>query len=133
MLTKEKMDFLKEARVGRIATIGYKNLHLVPICYAYDEKNFYIATDKESVKARNLRKNPEAVLLIDEYFEDWSKLKGIMIKGKVEIIEKGEEFKYGKDLLYKKYPQYEKEVPIKEGESVILKLEPKKIISWGWK
>ncbi len=130
-LSEAQTNFLKKARVARLATFGDKGIHLVPICYAYNENYIYIGTGAKSVKVKNLERNSEITFLVDEYSEDWNRLKGLMIKGKAEIVKGGKNFEDGKVILYKKYSQYEKEAPIKEGQNVIIKVKPRDIVSWG--
>lgn len=131
-LKRKHASFLKKQRVGRLGTISEDGtVHLVPICYAFDGKAIYIGTDANSKKVKNLKRNPSATLLVDVYYEDWNKLKSLMIQGTAEVYEGGEEFTYGRRLLYKKYKQYKKMAPIEEGESVIIKLAPKKVIAFN--
>jgi PPOX class probable F420-dependent enzyme len=124
---------LREGRVARLATHSEQGrIHLVPVCYAYDGKHIFIGTDLDSKKVRNVKKNGNVAFVVDHYVEDWSKLKGVMIQGRAEVIESGKEFEEAKKLLYEKYPQYEATVPIKEGESAILKITPEKVVSWDY-
>jgi len=129
-LKRKHANFLKKQRVGRLGTISEDGtVHLVPICYAFDGKTIYIGTEANSKKVKNLKRNPSATLLVDVYYENWNRLKSLMIQGTAEICEGGEEFAYARRLLYRKYKQYERMAPIEEGESVIIKLIPKKVIA----
>jgi len=132
-LSPKQVEFLKKQTVGRVATISPKGeLHVVPVCYVFDDGNIYFATDYGAKKVRNLKENRKVSMIIDQYFEDWSKLKGILIQGEAELLEKGPEFAMGRDLLHKKYPQYVA-MPIKEGECLIVKIKPSRISRWGFK
>ncbi|HID04645.1 MAG TPA: hypothetical protein EYH45_03385 [Candidatus Caldiarchaeum subterraneum] len=122
---------LREQRVGRLGTLSEDNtIHIVPICYAYDGKAIYIGAETESKKVRNLRRSNKATLVVDVYYEDWRRLMGMMIQGEVELHEDGGTFIYGRRLLYRKYKQYEKQAPLQPRESTIIKLIPKKIITF---
>ncbi|MEM3065803.1 MAG: pyridoxamine 5'-phosphate oxidase family protein [Nitrososphaerota archaeon] len=124
------MNFLKRQRVGRLGTVSEDGtVHLVPICYAFDGRAIYIGTEANSKKVKNLKKNPSATLLIDVYYENWNRLKSLMIQGTAELCEGGEEFAYARRLLYRKYKQYERMAPIEEGESIIIKIIPKRAIA----
>jgi len=124
---------VKEERVARLATHTEQNrIHLVPVCYTYNGKDIFIGTSINSKKVKNLQVNSDATLLIDIYQEDWSKLKGVMIQGRGEVIKEGKEFEEAKKQLYEKYPQYQKYAAIEEGESAIIKITPEKIISWDY-
>ncbi len=125
---------INRARVARLSTVGYENTpHIVPVVFVFNGHCYYIPLDKKRKKTetieklkrvRNIQNNPNVALLIDEYYEDWSKLVFVMIQGKAHLIgkeEKGNENNnYDKNnsllkeihkLLYQKYPQY-KEIGI---------------------
>jgi PPOX class probable F420-dependent enzyme len=124
---------LREGRVARLATHADQGrIHLVPVCYAYDGKDIFVGTSLDSKKVRNVRRNSSVAFVVDFYVEDWAKLKGVMIQGSAEVIERGKEFEEAKKLLYEKYPQYEATAPIKEGESAIIKIKPEKVVSWDY-
>ncbi len=124
---------LREERVARLATHSDQGrIHLVPVCYAYDGRDIFIGTSMDSKKVRNVKRNSSVAFVVDFYVEDWSKLKGVMIQGKAEVVEGGRVFEEAKKLLYEKYPQYEASAPIEEGESVIIKITPEKIVSWDY-
>lgn len=130
-LSKLEREFLISQRVARIATITGRGIaHVVPICYAIDDKDIYFATDLESKKIRNMALNKKVSIIIDDYSEDWSRLKGLLIYGEAEILKNNEDYRLGRDLLYKKYPQY-KDFPIEEGNTAVIRVKPFKVISWG--
>jgi PPOX class probable F420-dependent enzyme len=87
------------ARVARLATIDFEEVkpHIVPVVFVFDGNSYYIPIDKKPKRVddpeqlrrvRNIQKNPNVALLIDEYKEDWSKLVFIMIQGKGSLIGK---------------------------------------------
>lgn len=126
-------DFIFYQRVGRLATSSPDgSIHVVPVCYVYEDDVIYVATPIRSKKVKNLRRNPKATLIVDEYTEDWHRLRGIMVLCKASIIESGEEFKKAKEALYKKFEQYGKIYEIKEGELAMIKLMPEKVLSWSY-
>ena len=128
----KRAGFLKKQRVARLGTLSEDgSIHLVPICYAFDGKAIYIGTGADSKKVKNLRRNTNATLLVDVYYEDWSRLQSLMIQGRAEIIETGKEFEYARNLLYRKYRQYRREAPLEEGESVIIKIRPERVIPYN--
>lgn len=133
MLSKREEKLVLEERVARLATLSEEGrIHVVPVCYTYDGKSIFIGTSLNSKKVKNLRRNSNAALIIDRYVEDWSKLKGVMIQGRATIVEAGREFEEARRLLYKKYPQYEEQAPIKEGESAVIKVIPEKTFAWDY-
>ena len=131
-LSEKEIRFLNYMRVGRLATTDGKAIHLVPICPVFDGAVFYMATHAKTRKVRNLQKNNEATLLIDQYSEDWMRHVATMMTGTVDIIEKGQEFERAKALLEAKYQQYNELFPIQEGESVILCFTPTKAVTWDY-
>lgn len=130
--SEKESRFLKSMRVGRLATTDGEAVHLVPICPVFDGTVFYMATHAKTRKVRNLRKNNQATLLIDQYSEDWTRHVAAMMTGTVDIIDKGPEFQKGKALLEAKYQQYNELFPIKEGESVIMCFKASKAVTWDY-
>ncbi len=130
--SEKEIRFLNYMRVGRLATMDGKDIHLVPICPVFDGDVFYIGTHAKTRKVRNLRKHKRATLILDQYSEDWMRLVAVMMTGTVDIIEKGADFELAKELLEAKYQQYLGLFPINEGENVILRFKPTKRISWDY-
>jgi nitroimidazol reductase NimA-like FMN-containing flavoprotein (pyridoxamine 5'-phosphate oxidase superfamily) len=118
--------------VIRVATVDKKGMpHDVPVCHILEGNHIYFATEKKSKKVKNLIENNKVALVCDEYSEIWSYLKGVLIQGEARIIPTGVEFRKLRKLLYQKYPQYEKEATIEEGDTVIIEVTPQKVVSWG--
>lgn len=97
-LSKAQKEFLKSQPVARLVTISKGMPHMVPICYAFNGESFYIGTDYGARKVRNAAENENVAIAIDEYFEDLSRLMGISIQGKAEILERGCEFEKAREL-----------------------------------
>lgn len=129
-------EVIHKAKVARLATVDKAQPYLVPVVFVFDHESFYIPLDKKSKKVKpaklrrvkNIEKNPNVALLIDEYSHDWSKLFFVMVLGKASTIgkEQGEVLAKVHKLLLAKYPQY-KRVGI--GESCII-IHPQKMIFW---
>ena len=129
-----------KARVARLATIDSENKpHLVPVVFVFDGQCYYIPLDEKIKKhkperlkrVKNIQLNPNVVLLIDEYNEDWSKLRFIMIQGRASLIGKKMQcnelvLEKAHKLLFRKYRQYKK---IGIGE-LCIKIDPEKVITW---
>lgn len=114
-------SLLYTSRVARLATIDFEEAkpHIVPVVFAFDGDYYYIPLDKKLKRdsnperlrrIRNIKKNPNVALLIDEYNEDWSKLFFVMIQGKGLLIRKftGQddvEILRASDRLRKQQPQ----------------------------
>ena len=71
-----------------------------------------------------------AAVTVDLYAEDWSNLKGVMVQGTAELIERGPRFRKLRRLLYDKYPQYPEDAGLEEGD-VIVEITPRHVFAWG--
>ena len=130
--TPEEEAFLEEQKVGNIAQIGGDDLpHATPLCYSSTRDAIYIETNGRSWKARSLERSPEVAFVVDEYFEDWAKLRGIRMQGHVEVLSEGRDYETGKRLLFQKYPDQFHNMGWTDGVQVVLKITPTKVTSWG--
>lgn len=131
-LRGKELAFIRAQRVARLATAGPGGqLHNVPVCTVAIGGKLYFASEADSRKVKNIRQNPRVAVIFDEYDEDWSKLRGVMVVGKAAVIEKGATFHRARLALYRKYRQYRKMEPIEEGESVIVVVTPEGTFAWG--
>ena len=127
-LRQKEIDFLEKNEACRIAT-SYKGVpHVIPVTYYFENGLFYIATDYNTKKYFNLKKNKNIAIVVDVYLA--GKHKAIVIQGIAEFIERGLEFKRLYDIFYKKF-SWVKEMPWKEGEAPFVKITPQKKASWG--
>ena len=113
-LTGPVASFIMSARVGRLATADSEGQPMVvPICYAFDGSALFSAVDAKPKQAppeklkriRNLRENPRVCIVIDEYDEDWTRLRYVIIQGRADLLTDGPVFSHGVDLLREKYAQ----------------------------
>ena len=135
--TPEQARFLTSRRVGRLATATADGRpHVVPVCYAFDGTLLYTPIDEkpkrvgvgELRRIRNLRENPRVSLVVDDYDEDWSKLGFVIVQGRAEIVERGDERSEALALLREKYPQY---CGMALEERPLLVVEPESVAAWG--
>jgi len=124
--TNKELAFINKYEVCRLATVGNNKPHIAPVCYLFINDHFYIATDYNTKKYRNMRNNRNVSLVIDVYKPN----RAVLIEGEVDIIEEGEEFRevYGK--FYKKF-DWVRKTPWKEREAPFIKIKPLKKMSWG--
>lgn len=124
--TSKELAFINKYEVCRLATVGNNKPHIVPVCYMFINDHFYIATDYNTKKYRNMQTNRNISLVIDVYKPN----RAVLIEGEMDIIEEGEEFRevYGK--FYKKF-DWVRKTPWKEREAPFIKIKPLKKISWG--
>jgi nitroimidazol reductase NimA-like FMN-containing flavoprotein (pyridoxamine 5'-phosphate oxidase superfamily) len=130
-LKKAIAKIVELERVCRVATAAQSGVpHVVPVCHVLVGGNICFASSGSARKVRNLRANPHATVTIDLYSEAWSNLKGVMVQGTAELVEKGPRFQELRDELYAKYPQYKGEAGLGRGD-VIVEITPKHVFSWG--
>lgn len=130
------LDFLREGRVGRLATADRAGRPLVvPVCYAFDGERLYSAVDAKPKRTRRLRRlaniaeNPRVCLVVDHYDEDWSRLRYVIVEGAGEILDRGDEFSRAVDLLTGKYPQY-RAMGLDRESGAVVKVTPQRLIAW---
>jgi PPOX class probable F420-dependent enzyme len=128
--------FLREARVGRLATADAAGRPLVvPVCYAFDGARCYSAVDAKPKRTRNLRRlsniaaNPLVSLVVDRWDEDWSQLCWVIVEGRAEVLTTGAEFSRAIDLLVAKYPQY-RTLSLDRTDGAVVAITPDRVLAW---
>ena len=115
LLSGAERRFVESMRVARLATADANGApHVVPVCYALLGGNLYVTIDEKpkrsAVRAmkrlRNVAENPRVAVVIDRYDEDWSRLAWVMLRGRAEILDDGDEHDRAQAGLRKRYPQY---------------------------
>lgn len=131
-LSEAETSYVRWARVARLATVDPTGApHVVPVCPALDGDAVVLATDA-TAKLRNLESNPWCALVFDEYVEDWSLLRQVLMRGRAEILREGPEWERGKALLEEKFRQYEPMAPITPGETRIVRVRIERVASDGF-
>jgi PPOX class probable F420-dependent enzyme len=130
-------ELLLESRLAHLATsTKHGKPHVVPICYVYDGGSIYSSIDEKPKRTSptqlrrilNIVENPNVSLLVDQYGEDWSKLKYVIVRGRAEIVHEGEQHERAVLLLREKYPQYR--VMKLEGRPII-RIKPTRVVAWS--
>jgi len=125
--TDGELRFLNRNELCRLATISQDGSpHLVPVCYVFEDNLFYIVSDLETAKVRNIRRDNKVALLVDQYQPN----RAVFIRGEAEILTGGEEFQRISNLFYKKFAWARRD-KWDEGEVALIKVKPLKKISWG--
>ena len=137
-LSAEVVDFIASGRVGRLATAdGSGQPLVVPICYAWDGEALLSAVDAKPKRAgqlrrvRNIRENPKVSVVIDQYEEDWRRLRWVIIQGVAEVLTAGGDFAKAVDLLVAKYPQYVG-LGLSREQGTMIKVRPGKVLQWSY-
>lgn len=137
--SRKQREILESGRVARMATVDQAGKpHVIPVCYAYVSGLIYTPIDKKPksvavntlVRIKNIRSNPHVSLIIDEYYEDWSRLYFLKISGLASLIQKGDEYENSLMSLCEKYSQY-REMDLLNLGLPLIKILPERIVSWG--
>jgi PPOX class probable F420-dependent enzyme len=132
-LTGKLATFVQLERVCRVATAGAAGVpHVVPVCHAVGGGKIYVASGDDGRKVKNLAENPSITVVVDVYSDAWSLLRGVMIQGRARVFERGAGFRRGRDLLYRKYPQYRSQAALSPSDSVVIEITPTRVFSWGF-
>lgn len=127
--------FVTRRRVGHLATSDTDAMpHVVPVCFAERDGVVYIVIDEKPKvttrlrRLRNIEHNPQAALVLDHYSEDWSRLAWVMLRGRADTLEAGDEHRAAIAALREKYPQY-REMAL--DDRPVIRLVPDRVNSWG--
>jgi uncharacterized protein len=127
--TKNEEKFLLENEACRMATSHNDIPHISPVTYIYKDGFFFIATDYNTRKYKNIKANKKIALSVDIY-DSSVENKAIIIQGDVDIIERGQEFKDLYQIFNARF-EWVRRDPWKEGEAPFLKIKPFKKVTWG--
>ena len=128
-LSKKEKRYLERARVCRIASVDRRGAtHVAPLCHAFDpaRRTAYIGKDEAGMTARNLRARPRAAIECDDYYEDWDRLRGLVVHARARVVDRGPELHRAQRLLKRKFKQYR---DIEIGSVIALRIED--VTSWG--
>ena len=107
-MTREALlDFMRSEKYAVQTSVSPGGLPQAAVVGIAVSDRFEIVFDTldSSRKAPNLRANPVAALVVDRYEEDWSRLGWVMLQGKAEILESGDEHDLAQASLRARYPQ----------------------------
>lgn len=126
----EEINFIVKNECCRLATCFRDKPHVIPVSYIFLDNCFYISTDYKTKKLKNIKNNPYVSLVVDIYSPP--NHKGIVVDGRVELIENGELFNIIFEKFFKSF-EWVRKNPWTEGEAPFLKIYPYSKISWGLK
>lgn len=123
-------DFLSERRNAAIATINKDGTpQLTPVIYYWDGTTFYISVTKETVKYKNLKRDPRVSIIVDDVLNHHC----VIAKGKATIQEDNIWDTTSK-IIYKYYGK-EEGAPyleqLKKQKRVLIVVKPTKMQAWG--
>lgn len=135
-LSDTEIDQLLEKRL--IAKLGTTDpdgrIHLVPMWFRRDGGHILIPTSRFTHKIRNLRRRPQAAVMIDRSRAGLD-VRGVLIRGSVEIVQ-GDEAKELNRSIHLRYvsPEglaREKVAAYLSSDDVTLRISMDEIISWN--
>ncbi|MFQ6013219.1 MAG: TIGR03668 family PPOX class F420-dependent oxidoreductase [Thermoplasmata archaeon] len=136
--TESDVAFVRAQRLARMATVGRGGEpHVVPVCFAFDGASFYTATDQKPKgvppealrRLQNLRRDASVALLLDQYREDWSRLRYLLVRGEARFVEDPEERERAFRLLEEKYTQY-REARLQDAGWPLIRIVPRRVHRW---
>jgi PPOX class probable F420-dependent enzyme len=137
MTPEEITEFLAGGKVANIATMGPNGRpHLVPLWYVPRGDGIATWTYRASQKAANLRRLPQATVLV-ETGESYDQLRGVSMECDVELVEGTEKVALIGTELMRRYNPSEQVataatqfVRLQAAKRVGLVCTPTKIVSW---
>jgi PPOX class probable F420-dependent enzyme len=125
---------VSSAPVGRLATVRSDGRpHVVPICFVIIDDVVYSAVDDKPKRHRHLQRvsniaaTATASLLVDEYYDDWSRLWWVRLDGQARLVEDAAEAERAIKLLSDKYPQYRDQPP----SGPVLAVDVQRWVGWS--
>jgi PPOX class probable F420-dependent enzyme len=129
----EQAAFFRERKKAALATIDKDGFpHVVAMNYFTRDGAFYMTSYGKAQKVVNIRRNPRVALMV-ETGDTYAELRGVMIRGRCEILE-GQE---AVEAAFASRAEAQSNAsPVQPGavasapKRVVLKIVPDKIISW---
>jgi nitroimidazol reductase NimA-like FMN-containing flavoprotein (pyridoxamine 5'-phosphate oxidase superfamily) len=106
-LPEQVRDFIAAAPVCRIATVRPDGSpHVIPVCPVFDgDRTVYVDLGLASVSGKALRSEPRIAVLFDEYNDDWTRLRKVLLHCTAKRVE-GDEQAAAWQRIRTKFPQY---------------------------
>jgi PPOX class probable F420-dependent enzyme len=128
---------ITRARVGHLATSDGTQPSVVPVCFVLVGDRVYQAIDAKpkSVapgrlrRVTNIRANPKAALLVDQYLEDWRRLWWVLLQGRARLVTQDAEQRRAIAALRRKYPQYRTTTPLMS-DALVIALDVGRLRHW---
>ncbi|MGD9762878.1 MAG: pyridoxamine 5'-phosphate oxidase family protein [Candidatus Binatia bacterium] len=114
-LNTEAREFLDAHVVGHLATADSTGApHVIPVCFArVDDRLYFVADEKAKrhgplrlKRLANIRENPRAALVVDDYNEDWQRLAFLLLHLEAALVTDWDEYQVALSALRARYPAY---------------------------
>jgi uncharacterized protein len=126
--SRNEIQFLRSNEICRVATCKNNLPHVTPVSYIFNDGKFYFATDYNTVKYANLKKNNRISLVVDTVQNN--KNIAIVTMGIAKLIHSRKKFENLYDLFYDRF-EWVRQDPWKQGEAPFVMVIPKSKVSWG--
>lgn len=126
--SRREIQFLYSNEICRVATCHNNLPHVTPVSYIFDDGKFYFATDYDTLKYANLKKNNRISLVVDTSENNYNR--AIVTRGITKFIHKGKKFENLYDLFYDRF-EWVRNDPWEQGEAPFVLVVPKTKVSWG--
>ncbi len=131
---QELENFLCKPLIARLGTVNEDGtVHLAPIYFKFEDGEFILGTQVVSRRVRNIKRNPNVTLLIDDPHGPYQ---GVMVYGKAtleydQVIEKRARIfeKYSGDP---KQARQSAEGLVSKWESVVIRIKPERFVSFDY-
>lgn len=100
---------------------------MVPVTFAVTQEVVVTMVDHKPKttnrlqRLTNIEANPSASLIVDEWSEDWDRLRWVRVDGTARIHAEGRVWDQSRAALVAKYPQYGEHPP--EGPAIAIAIE----------
>jgi PPOX class probable F420-dependent enzyme len=131
MAPEQQEAFLREQRKAALATIDAEGFpHVVAMNYFVKDGAFYMTSYAKAQKVVNIRRNPQVGLMI-ESGGAYAELKGVMVRGRCEIIEDVETVRAAMaESRGRSAASGPRAATDSAPKRVLLKIVPHKVTSW---
>ena len=127
--------FLKSQKILRLATIDSSgNPHIVPVWYMYTNGKFYVGTNTNTRKAKNIKKNSKISFCVDTGIRS-PDIIGVMGTGRAKLILKTRRVKsIAKKVLLRYFTSLKNKSAqeLLDQTDCIIEIAPKKITDWRY-
>ena len=130
---EEQAQFLRENRKCALATIDKEGFpHVVAMNFVLRDGAYWMTSYGKAQKVVNIRRNPKVALMV-ETGSAYAELKGVMVRGRCEVVEDAEAVRQvfawsaeARGDTYQRPAAAQDSAP----KRVVLKISPDKTVTW---
>jgi len=129
----EQAAFFRERKKAALATIDKDGFpHVVAMNYFARDGAFYMTSYGKAQKVLNVRRNPKVALMV-EAGDEYAELRGVMIRGRCEILEGEAAVRAafeGRAVAQSNPAPVNPGAVASASKRIVLKIVPEKVVSW---